>query len=93
MQAKGETAAQTQQLTQKGDVPMQVNFPSPTGANKSPETVTITASLCLWFSCFMTRKINNCPLTKEEKLKAYLNLLCNYIPPGMELLLLNKMLF
>lgn len=40
MQAKGETAAQTQQITQKGGVPMQANFPSPTGANTSSEIVT-----------------------------------------------------
>lgn len=39
MQAKGETAAQTQQITQKEHVPMEVNSPSPTGANTSSEIV------------------------------------------------------
>lgn len=73
MQAKGETAAQTQQITQKEHVPMEVNSPSPTGANTSSELeglLPITVNLNLWFSCFMTRMIpNNYPLTEEEKLK------------------------
>lgn len=74
LQAKGGTAAQNQQITQnmRSNMPIQVNFLRPAGANTSSETVrgflpsTVFLSLCS--CCFMTTMVtNNYLLTKEKK--------------------------